>query len=741
MAGPGPADGPARSGRPGRRPSPEALRVAAAAHAAGFADSPEGWYRLLAAAAVNLHLGFTSAVLVDAAGSGPVPAASYDAWRAAGWRIPRGQKARVWVIAGQDGGPPEVARVFTAGQVKPARTRGSPVPPGGSLSGPVPAERAFGALAALARRLDYRLDVPATAAGAYTDWDERAVIIPGGLPAAAQAGALARELAFVVAAGDLPRPPGQTTAGAYGAAAARAGSAAWLALTRLGVDPAGAGLVLPPARAWAGTDPRSPPGEFMLALGEQAVQDVRVISGHAEKVLARLPPPPPARPAPRAARTRAGRARPPVPAPAPPVPPAPAAVPVPLYGRYQPPAGAAVVQVAARPDWPCPDQALVRVNMAAAAFYRSRLPGSWAEGYLQGRGFGPEVCRRWQLGYAPLGRTILLVHLRRAGFTDQVIEQAGLATRAGPGSLVDYFRDRVIIPVRGPHGQVAGFAGRCAPADEGAKPKYVNTPATALYRKKELLYGLPEAAAALAAGARPVRVEGYFDVIAVTTAAGPAMAGVTGGGTALTAEQMQLLAAGCDLDRVPLLDACDQDRAGQAAAARDYLVIAPYCPAAGAVPLPAKDPALVFEQDGPAALAAALSAGEHPLADVAVDAVLAPWQEHLDKEWAAGQLAAVRAAARLFADVPPAAADMVRQVLRVADRTGIPHWEVAGEFAAAAAAGPRPKDPGRPGPAAPRVPGGPSPDFPAGPVAARPRVPGRPARAGRPGTRGPAPGR
>ena len=448
MAGPGPADGPARRRRPDGRPSPEALRAAAAAHAGGFADSPDGWYRLLAAAAVNLHLGFTGAVLVDAAGSGPVPAASYDDWRASGWRIPRGERARVWIIAGQGQDPPEAARVFTAGQVRPARARESPVPPGGSLAGPVPAERAVGALTALARRLGYRVAVPAAAlAGAYTDWDERAVMIPAGLPAAAQAGVLARELAFVVAAGDLPRPAGQTTAGAYGAAAARAVSAAWLVLTRLGVDPASAGLVLPPARAWAGADPRSLPGEFMLALGEQAVRDARVISGHAEKVLARLPPP--TRPVLRAARTR--RARPPAPAAAPP---RQAAAPVPLYGRYRPPGGPSVVQVAARPEWPCPDQALVRVNLAAAAFYRSRLPGSWAEGYLQGRGFGPQVCRRWQLGYAPLGWTTLLVHLRRAGFTDQVIEQAGLAVRSGPGGLVDCFRDRVIIPVRGPHGHL-----------------------------------------------------------------------------------------------------------------------------------------------------------------------------------------------------------------------------------------------------------------------------------------------
>ena len=41
-----------------------------------------------------------------------------------------------------------------------------------------------------------------------------------------------------------------------------------------------------------------------------------------------------------------------------------------------------------------------------------------ARSYLAGRGFGGDVCKRWNLGYAP-GRGTLVAHLRELGFTNK----------------------------------------------------------------------------------------------------------------------------------------------------------------------------------------------------------------------------------------------------------------------------------------------------------------------------------
>ena len=128
------------------------------------------------------------------------------------------------------------------------------------------------------------------------------------------------------------------------------------------------------------------------------------------------------------------------------------------------------------------------------------------------------------------------------------------------------------FPVRDPGGQrVVGFLGRALVEAEDT-PRYLNSPATALYRKGEVLYGLgaEPARQALAGGARPVLVEGPLDAIAVTCAGGGRYAGVAPCGTALTAAQVAVL----DTHAGPLADrgviaAFDHDPGGrQARAAR-----------------------------------------------------------------------------------------------------------------------------------------------------------------------------
>src|SRR5659263_669787 len=83
-----------------------------------------------------------------------------------------------------------------------------------------------------------------------------------------------------------------------------------------------------------------------------------------------------------------------------------------------------------------------------------------------------------------------------------------------------YKRQRLMFPVRDPGGQrIVGFLGR-ALVEADDIPRYLNSPATALYRKGEVLYGLgaEPTRQALAAGARPVLVEVPLDAIAVTAA-------------------------------------------------------------------------------------------------------------------------------------------------------------------------------------------------------------------------------
>ena len=187
---------------------------------------------------------------------------------------------------------------------------------------------------------------------------------------------------------------------------------------------------------------------------------------------------------------------------------------------------------------------VARLNLLAAHFYRDRMPGSWVPPYLQARGLSPAAQAHWHAGYAPASWDALTHHLRALGYADELIERAGLARQSQRGSLIDVFRDRAVFPILSSTGTVAGFIGRAREERIAGAPKYLNTPRTCLYDKSRLLFGLYEARTALAAGARPVIVEGPFDAIAVTAAGQERFAGVGTCGTAVTAQHIAALAPG-----------------------------------------------------------------------------------------------------------------------------------------------------------------------------------------------------
>jgi DNA primase len=308
-------------------------------------------------------------------------------------------------------------------------------------------------------------------------------------------------------------------------------------------------------------------------------------------------------------------------------------------------------------------------------FFAHSAGSSWVPGYLASRGFDSAVVRRWQVGYAPADRLALSGHLRSLGFSAAQIRAAGLS---------GVFRDRAMFPVRSLEGTVAGFIGRApdrttgrAPdrttsrAPAGGEPVYLNTPATELYHKGSVLFGLYEGSSALAAGARPVLVEGPLDAIAVSCAG---RVGVAPCGTALTTAQVELLGwASAEPRSVGVAVAFDQDRAGRAAAVRAYPLLRAITDELWTVSLPTgSDPAEVLRTEGADGLAAVLDSSLLPLPDLVVDARLAEFERWL--EFADGTFAALRAVAPLIARLPPG--QVARQVARAAARLGCTHAEV-----------------------------------------------------------------
>lgn len=206
---------------------------------------------------------------------------------------------------------------------------------------------------------------------------------------------------------------------------------------------------------------------------------------------------------------------------------------------------------------------LWEMNALAGEFYRQclhdRPEGAPAREYLARRGLQKETVLRFGLGYAPDGWDSLLNYLQGHNYSREEILSAGLAVLSERGRPFDRFRRRVIFPIRNARGKIAGFGGRILGEGE---PKYLNSPETAVFNKRHLLYGLDLARSAIREQGFAILMEGYMDVISAHQAGvGNAVASL---GTSLTAEQGRLL----QRYATEVVIAYDVDAAGVAAALR-----------------------------------------------------------------------------------------------------------------------------------------------------------------------------
>ncbi len=158
------------------------------------------------------------------------------------------------------------------------------------------------------------------------------------------------------------------------------------------------------------------------------------------------------------------------------------------------------------------------LRFAARFFYRQLTQsdrGRPALDYLRQRGFSPTTIKRFGLGFAPNEWDALLTAAEEEQIDPEMLEKAGLVIERNDGSgYYDRYRGRIIFPIFSHIGKVLAFAGRILdPDDERDQPKYINSPETEVYHKKEVLYGLHQAKRTIRDQEVVGIVEGYTDVI------------------------------------------------------------------------------------------------------------------------------------------------------------------------------------------------------------------------------------
>ena len=208
-------------------------------------------------------------------------------------------------------------------------------------------------------------------------------------------------------------------------------------------------------------------------------------------------------------------------------------------------------------------ETLLKIHEAADAWFRQQLAspaGGRIRKQIADRGVSQETADALGLGYAPPGRDGLKQAMLQQGFSLPLLVRAGLLVERDERSVVDRFRNRLMIPICRDTGSVIAFGGRAVDADQ--QPKYLNSPETPIYSKGRMLYGLHLSKAAIRKRGWGVLVEGYFDFALVYQAGIQSV--VASCGTALTPQQAQQLRR--FTNRVML--SFDPDAAGQGAAAK-----------------------------------------------------------------------------------------------------------------------------------------------------------------------------
>lgn len=191
-----------------------------------------------------------------------------------------------------------------------------------------------------------------------------------------------------------------------------------------------------------------------------------------------------------------------------------------------------------------------KINSLVCSFYSKNLlrpekNSAQARGYLESRGITSEIISEFKLGFVPDGWDALVGFASRNNVGIKELEELGLVVARESGSgHYDRFRNRIIFPINEITGRICGFGGRTLTEDDPKQPKYMNSPESPVFDKKNVLYGLYHSKNEIGRNRKAVLVEGYMDFIKLY--ANGTRNVVATLGTAFTNEQAKLLRRFCE---------------------------------------------------------------------------------------------------------------------------------------------------------------------------------------------------
>lgn len=181
------------------------------------------------------------------------------------------------------------------------------------------------------------------------------------------------------------------------------------------------------------------------------------------------------------------------------------------------------------------------INEDVAKWYAQQLyspKGAAALQYAVSR-WGEEYVAESGLGFAPDEWDALLNYVRTKDWPIELLLELGLLKQSEKnGRVYDFYKNRLMIPIRSRSRQIEGFTARDLSGDEHA-PKYLNSPESDVYKKGQMVWGLDTASHEAARQEKFYIVEGAADAMKMQAAGIENVVAPLGGN--MTMEQLRLL--------------------------------------------------------------------------------------------------------------------------------------------------------------------------------------------------------
>ena len=187
--------------------------------------------------------------------------------------------------------------------------------------------------------------------------------------------------------------------------------------------------------------------------------------------------------------------------------------------------------------------------------------------YLEKRQLSKGSIKSFRLGYSFNKHQTLYLYLKDLSFEDEEILKSNVVKKDNNNNFRDFFYKRLIFPIINIQGHVVGFGGRVL---DNSNPKYINSPESNHFKKRNMLYNLNLAKDVARQKKNLLVCEGYMDVISlyennIKSVVAPL-------GTSFTEEQLKLTWRYTDKPTIMF----DADEAGKRASYKAALMSLPF---------------------------------------------------------------------------------------------------------------------------------------------------------------------